>query len=84
MKKTILLLSAALLPCIPATLHSGEPQPVIPVGYGYYAGRTYVITDKAGKTHYGVVTGNERCSITIPFGKDPIVMRCNGLIIPLD
>jgi len=84
MKKTLTLLIAALLPCIPASLHSGEPQPVIPAGYGFYAGRTYLVTDRAGKTLSGVVTGDDRCSITIPFGKGPAIMRCNGLIIPLD
>lgn len=84
MKKTITLLLAALLPCIPATLHSGEPVPVLPVGYGFYRGGSFLITDKAGKSHYGVVRGDDRLSFTIPSGKGPIIMRCGPLVVPLD
>lgn len=83
MKNTILAL-AILLPCIPATLHSGEPVPVLPAGTGTYVGRVYSITDKAGKHHVGVVSGNDKLSITIPFGKEPISIVSGGVVYTLD
>jgi hypothetical protein len=83
MKKTILIL-AALLPCIPATLHSGPAQPVIPAGYGTYYAPVYSVTDSAGVRHSGVVYGDDKYSITYPLGGGTRIMRCGNLIIPLD
>jgi len=84
MKKTIPLLIAALLPCIPATLHSGEPVPVIPAGYGTYMGNVYSITDKAGKHRVGVVLGDDKFSITLPYGKEPASIYALGTVFTLD
>jgi len=84
MKKTIPLLIAALLPCIPATLHSGEPVPVIPAGYGTYMGNVYSITDKAGKHRVGVVLGDDKFSITLPFGRKPASIYAFGTVYMLD
>lgn len=83
MKKTILPLIAALLPCIPATLHSGEPVPVLPAGYGYYRGGYYLITDRFGKTHSGTVLGDSDFSMTIP-SRGPISLRYLGMVVTLD
>jgi hypothetical protein len=83
MKKTILLL-ATLLPCIPATLHSGEPVPVLPAGRGVYYAPVYAVTDSAGVRHSGVVIGDDLLSITRPFGGGPRIMRFRNLILPLD
>lgn len=84
MKRAILLLLAALLPCIPASLHSGEPVPVLPAGYGFYSGGVYSITDKSGKRQTGVVVGDDKFSMTIPHGKEPVSIRCLGSVITLD
>ena len=84
MKKTIPLLLAALLPCIPATLHSGEPVPVIPAGYGTYYAPVYQVTDSSGKERSGVVYGDDKYSITISWGDEPSVIRYGNSILTLD
>jgi hypothetical protein len=83
MKTTILAL-AILLPCIPATLHSGEPVPVIPAGYGTYMGNVYSVTDKLGKHRVGVVLGDDKFSITLPYGKEPASIYALGTVFTLD
>ena len=84
MKKTIPLLLAALLPCIPATLHSGDPVPVLPAGRGVYYAPIYAVTDAKGVRHTGVVYGDDKYSITIPRGGGTRTIRFGNLIIPLD
>lgn len=90
MKKIILLL-ATLLPCIPATLRSEYPEPVLPIGSdriesGTVIGPVYSVTDKDGREHTGVTIGTGSYSITIPDSpKEKAIMRgAGGNILPLD
>ena len=83
MKTTILAL-AMLLPCIPATLHSGDPVPVLPAGRGVYYAPIYAVTDAKGVRRTGVVYGDDKYSITIPSDGSPRTIRFGSLIIPLD
>lgn len=81
MKKTILAL-AILLPCILATLHSGELQGVIPPGFGTYLPPFYNVIDSDGNLHSGVVIGDDKFSVTFPFDGGPGYIRNGDLIVP--
>lgn len=77
---------------IPSTLRevSDAPSPVLPIGAdrikdGIIYGSFYSVTDREGREHTGVTTGDADYSLTIPSNpNEKTIMKAGHIIMPLD